>query len=81
MAELAYLEYNLGREEKPVLNENGNQVYCDCRKMQGKPKFSVKHYRRKESLSLYLIDKPRTPAERQRNKENIRACRKDMCRT
>ena len=59
-----YLEYYLGREEKPVLDENGNQVYYDSGKMQGKPKFAVKHNRRKENLSLYLIDKPRTPAER-----------------
>ena len=43
-----YLEYYLGREEKPVLDENGNQVYYDSGKMQGKPKFSVKHHRRKE---------------------------------
>ena len=59
-----YLEYYLGREEKPVLDENGNQVYYDSGKMQGKPKFAVKHNRRKENLSLYLIDKPRTPAKR-----------------
>lgn len=66
-----YLEYYLGREEKPVLDENGNQVYYESGKMQGKPKFSVKHNRRKENLSLYLIDKPRTPAERQQNKETL----------
>ena len=30
-----YLEYYLGREEKPVLDENGNQVYYDSGKMQG----------------------------------------------
>ena len=66
-----YLEYHLGREEKPVLDENGNQVYYDSGKMQGKPKFAVKHNRRKENLSLYLIDKPRTPAERQQNKETL----------
>ena len=35
--------------------------------MQGKPKFAVKHNRRKENLSLYLIDNPRTPAERQQS--------------
>ena len=28
-----YLEYYLGREEKPVLDENGNQVYYDSGKM------------------------------------------------
>ena len=66
-----YLEYYLGREKKPVLDENGNQVYYDSGKMQGKPKFAVKHNRRKENLSLYLIDKPRTPAERQQNKETL----------
>ena len=66
-----YLEYYLGREEKPVLDENDNQVYYDSGKMQGKPKFAVKHNRRKENLSLYLIDKPRTPAERQQNKETL----------
>ena len=56
-----YLEYYLGREEKPVLDENGNQVYYESGKMLGKPKFAVKHHRRKENLSLYLIEKPRTP--------------------
>lgn len=43
-----YLEYYLGREEKPVLDENGNQVYYESGKMQGNPKFAVKHHRRKE---------------------------------
>ena len=28
-------------------------------------------HRRKENLSLYLIEKPRTPAERQQNKETL----------
>lgn len=66
-----YLEYYLGREEKPVLDEDGNQVYYEEGKMQGKPKFSVKHNRRKENLNLYLIEKPRTPADRQQNKETL----------
>ena len=39
--------------------------------MQGKPKFSVKHNRRKENLNLYLMNKPPTPAERQQNKETL----------
>ena len=73
-----YLEYYLGREEKPVLDENGNQVYYDSGKMQGKPKFAVKHNRRKENLSLYLIDKPRTPAERQQNKETLELATKQV---
>ena len=66
-----YLEYYLGREEKPVLDENGNQVYYEDGKMKGKPKVSIKHNRRKENLSLYLIEKPRTPNERQQNKETL----------
>ncbi len=51
-------------------NKEGS-VYYNSGKMQGKPKFAVKHNRRKENLSLYLIDKPRTPAERQQNKETL----------
>lgn len=66
-----YLEYYLGREEKPVIDENGNQVYYEDGKMKGKPKVSIKHNRRKENLSLYLIEKPRTPNERQQNKETL----------
>jgi site-specific recombinase XerD len=66
-----YLEYYLGREEKPVLDENGEQVYYAEGKMAGKPKFQIKHNRRKENLSLYLLDKPRTAAERQTNKETL----------
>jgi site-specific recombinase XerD len=66
-----YLEYYLGREEKPVLDENGEPVYYTEGKMAGKPKFQIKHNRRKENLSLYLLDKPRTAAERQTNKETL----------
>ncbi|KAA6338401.1 Tyrosine recombinase XerD [termite gut metagenome] len=66
-----YLEYYLGREEKLVVDENGNQVYYESGKMAGKPKFQVKHNRRKENLSLYLLDKPHTAAERQQNKETL----------
>lgn len=39
--------------------------------MKGKPKSQIKHHRRKENLSLYLLDKPRTAAERQKNKETL----------
>lgn len=66
-----YLNYYLGREQNPVLDESGSQVYYTTGAMKGKPKFSVKHNRRKENLNLYLIDKPRTPIERQSNKETI----------
>lgn len=66
-----YLEYYLGRVETPVLDEWGEPVCYTSGKMAGKPKFQVKHIRRKESLDLYLMDKPRTPADRQMNKETL----------
>ena len=66
-----YLEYYLGREETPVLDDNGNPVLYETGKMVGKPKVHIKHNRRKENLQLYLIAKPRTPAERQQNKETL----------
>jgi site-specific recombinase XerD len=66
-----YLEYYWGREEKPVLDKNGNQVYYESGAMAGKPKLQVKHNRRKENLSLYLLEKPRTATERQKNKETL----------
>ena len=66
-----YLEYYLGREETPGLDKNGNLVLHEKGKMTGKPKVHIKHNRRKENLQLYLIAKPRTPAERQQNKETL----------
>ena len=66
-----YLEYYLGREETPILDDNGNPVLYETGKMIGKPKVHIKHNRRKENLQLYLIAKPRTPAERQQNKETL----------
>lgn len=66
-----YLEYYLGRTEIPVLDEYGEQVYYESGEMQGRPKYKTKHNRKKESLSLYLIDKPRTPIERQQNNETL----------
>ena len=66
-----YLEYYLGREETPILDDNGNPVLYETGKMVGKPKVHIKHNRRKENLQLYLIAKPRTPIERQRNKETL----------
>ncbi len=46
-----YLEYYLGREGKPVLDENGNQVYYDSGKMQGKPKFAESITGEKKTLA------------------------------
>lgn len=51
-----YLEYYLGRTQW-IDEETG--------------KTKVKHDRKKESLNLYLIAKPRTPIERQTNKETL----------
>ncbi|NDV63788.1 site-specific integrase [Bacteroides sp. 224] len=51
-----YLEYYLGRTQW-VDEETG--------------KTKVKHDRKKESLNLYLIAKPRNPIERQTNKETL----------
>lgn len=64
-----YLEYYLGRVEKPVLDAHGNPVLYDSGKMKGKPKYRVIHNRRKENLSLYIYPTPQTPMERNHNKE------------
>ena len=71
-----YLEYYLGRESVPVLNEQGQPVMYESGKMAGMPKFKIKHNRRKETLNLYLIANPRTPQDRQDNKEAIRLAKK-----
>ena len=51
-----YLEYYLGRSQW-IDEETG--------------KTKIKHDRRKETLNLYLIANPRTPIERQTNKETL----------
>ncbi len=66
-----YLEYYLGRQSEPVLDEFGNPVLYESGEMAGTPKFKVKHIRRKENLNLYLVAKPRTPIERQQNKDTL----------
>ena len=66
-----YLEYYLGRVSEPVLDEHGEQVYYTSGAMEGKPKMKITHNRKKEHLNLYLIAKPRTPIERQQNKETL----------
>ena len=71
-----YLEYYMGRTESPVLDEWGEQVYYESGLMKGKPKKKIVHHRKKEKLSLYLIDKPRTPIERQQNKETLEIAKK-----
>ena len=71
-----YLEYYLGRQSEPVLDEAGDPVLYDSGKPKGKPKFKVSHIRRKENLNLYLVANPRTPLERQQNKETLELAKK-----
>ena len=71
-----YLEYYLGRESEPVLDEYDNPILYESGAMKGKPKMRVKHLRRQENLNLYLIAKPRTPIERNQNAETLEVARK-----
>ncbi|MCR4765314.1 MAG: site-specific integrase [Bacteroidaceae bacterium] len=64
-----FLEYYIGYDKTPVLDEYGEQVFYTSGSMKGQPKYKITHHRRKETLSLYIISKPRTPIERQQNKE------------
>lgn len=65
-----YLEYYFGRTKELVLDEHGEPARYESGKMAGQLMYRVKHNRKKENLELYLIAKPRTPLERQTNKEN-----------
>lgn len=62
-----YLEYYLGRQSEPILDEFGEPVLYEKGKMAGKPKFKVTHLRKQETLPYHLIAKPRTPPEREEN--------------
>ncbi len=66
-----YLECYLGRTETPVLDDEGNQVYYTTGAMAGKPKYKVKHDRRKENLNFYIWLHPRNMAERTQNKNTL----------
>lgn len=66
-----YLEYYLGRSETPVLDEEGNQVYYTSGAMAGKPKYKIKHARKKENLNLYIWLHPRNQQERLQNKNTL----------
>ena len=66
-----YLEYYLGRKSEPVLDEFGEPVLYESGKMAGTPKFKIKHVRRKENLNLYLVANPRTPIDRNQNKQAL----------
>lgn len=66
-----YLEYYLGRSETPVLDENCNQVLYTDGAMAGRPKFKVKHARKRENLNLYIWVHPRSTQERLQNKNTL----------
>ena len=71
-----YLVYYMGRESEPVLDEHGEPVLYKSGKMAGTPMYKIKHKRRKENLNLYLVANPRTPIDRQHNKETLQLAEK-----
>ena len=71
-----YLEYYLGRQSEPVMDEAGNPVLYQSGKTAGTPKYSVKHIRRKENLNLYLVANPKTPFDKNQNKETLQLAKK-----
>ena len=66
-----YLEYYLGRSETLELDADGNQVYYTDGAMAGKPKYKVKHVRKKENLNLYLYANPKDQRERMQNRNTL----------
>lgn len=70
------LEYYLGRTETPVYDDDGNPVLYTTGAMKGKPKYTVKHNRKKEALNLYIWLAPRTAQERQQNKNTLQLAEK-----
>ncbi len=71
-----YLEYYLGRQSDPVLDEAGEPVLYESGKMAGTPKYKVKHIRSKESLNLFLVANPKTPFDRNQNRETLQLAKK-----
>ena len=67
-----WLEYYLGRSESPVYDDDGNPVLYESGAMKGKPKYRVKHLRKKEAINLYVWLHPRTAQERQQNTMPVR---------
>ena len=65
------LEYYLGRSESPVVDDEGNQVFYTSGAMSGKPKYKVKHNRKRENLNLYIWIHPRSPQERTQNRNTL----------
>ncbi|MCM1255984.1 MAG: hypothetical protein NC221_07685 [Duncaniella sp.] len=72
------LEYYLGSTRSPVYDDDGNHVLYEKGAMKGKPKYKTIHDRRKESLNLYIWIAPRTPQERQQNKNTLQLAEKEL---
>lgn len=70
------LEYYLGRSETPVLDENGRPELYPSGAMRGKPKYKIKHLRKREALNLYIFSTPRNRQERARNKGTLELAEK-----
>lgn len=66
-----YLEFYLGRSETPVLDEDGNQLLYTSGAMAGKPKYRIKHIRKRENLNLYIWLHPRNTQERVQNRNTL----------
>lgn len=72
-----YLEYYLGRECTPLFDEYDNPIIYESGKMVGKQKCKVVHHRKKENLDgLYLYSKPRTPIEKEHNRQTLKIAQK-----
>ena len=71
-----WLEFYLGRSESPVYDDDGNPVLYESGAMKGKPKYRVKHLRKKEAINLYVWLHPRTAQERQQNKNTLQLAEK-----
>ena len=48
------LEYYLGRSETPVIDNEGNPVLYTEGAMVGKPKYKIKHNRKRENLTCII---------------------------
>lgn len=70
------LDFYLGRTEAPVYDDDGNPVLYTKGAMKGKPKYTVRHQRRREALNLYIWVAPRTAQERQQNKNTLQLAEK-----
>lgn len=65
------LEYYLGRSETPVTDDEGNPVLYTEGAMAGKPKYKIKHNRKRENLNLYIWLHPRSQQERTQNRNTL----------